>query len=152
MKSISNQRDKEELIRRLKSLRPDSQRRWGTMTPHQMVCHLTDSFKAGTGEKEVSSVSNVISRTLVKWIALYLPIPWPHGVRTRPEMDQNIGGSRPVEFNRDLKELEAMIERFSQRQRDFQWHRHPLFEEMSDRDWWRWGYLHVDHHLRQFGI
>lgn len=56
-------------------LSPDSQRRWGTMSPHQMVCHLTDSFKAGTGEKEVSSISSMLSRTVVMWIALYVPIP-----------------------------------------------------------------------------
>jgi hypothetical protein len=92
MKSISNQGDREELINRLKKLR-DSQRRWGTMTPHQMICHLNDSFKAGTGEKEVSSVSNAASRTLVKWIALYFPIRWPRVVPTRPEMDQNRDGT-----------------------------------------------------------
>jgi hypothetical protein len=37
-------------------------------------------------------------------------------------------------------------------QKDFQWDRHPLFDAMSERDWMRWGYLHVDHHLRQFGV
>jgi len=152
VKTLGNEADRKSLLRRLHQLRQDSQRRWGTMSPHQMICHLNDSFKAGVGEKEVSSVSNVVSRTLVKWIALYLPIPWAHGMPTRSEMDQNRGGTAPVEFNRDRNELRAMIERFRQTQRDFQWHPHPLFEEMSDRDWWRWGYLHVDHHLRQFGI
>ena len=28
---------------------------------------------------------------------------------------------------------------------------HAFFGEMSERDWMRWGYLHTDHHLRQFG-
>ncbi|MFS8086569.1 MAG: DUF1569 domain-containing protein [Acidobacteriota bacterium] len=139
-------------MRRLHEVTLDSQKSWGTMTPHQMICHLNDSFKAGTGEKEVGSSTSFLSRTLVKWLALYLPIPWPHGVATRPEMDQNRGGTQPLEFRRDLMDLETLIERFSQRQRDFEWHRHPLFDEMSDRDWWRWGYLHVDHHLRQFGV
>jgi hypothetical protein len=152
MKSLANQHDRDELISRLRRVSPDSQRRWGRMTPHQMICHLNDSFKCGTGEKEVSSVSNALSRSMVKWLALYLPIPWPHGVGTRPEMDQERGGTQPVEFGRDRNELEAMINRFSGTQRDFKWGRHPLFDEMSERDWWRWGYLHVDHHLRQFGV
>jgi hypothetical protein len=26
-----------------------------------------------------------------------------------------------------------------------------MFGPMSERDWMRWGYLHADHHLRQFG-
>jgi prephenate dehydrogenase len=28
---------------------------------------------------------------------------------------------------------------------------HPMFGPMSPEDWMRWGYLHADHHLRQFG-
>jgi len=26
-----------------------------------------------------------------------------------------------------------------------------MFPEMNEREWMRWGYLHADHHLRQFG-
>ena len=29
--------------------------------------------------------------------------------------------------------------------------RHPLWGRMSEWEWGRWGYLHTDHHLRQFG-
>ena len=29
--------------------------------------------------------------------------------------------------------------------------RHPFFGAMSPNQWLRWGYLHTDHHLRQFG-
>jgi len=28
---------------------------------------------------------------------------------------------------------------------------HSLFGQMSYVDWMRWGYLHTDHHLREFG-
>jgi hypothetical protein len=152
MKTLANETDRKDLMRRLQQLQPGSPRRWGKMTPHQMVCHLNDSFKAGTGEKQVGSSSTFVSRTLMKWFALYVPLSWPHGLPTRPEMDQDQDGTKPVEFNRDVKDLETLVERFSQAQRDFTWSRHPLFEEMSDRDWLRWGYLHMDHHLRQFGV
>ena len=27
----------------------------------------------------------------------------------------------------------------------------PMFGHMSEKDWMQWGYLHADHHLRQFG-
>lgn len=152
MKTLGNQIDKTALLRRLQQLQPDSQRRWGKMSAHQMVCHLTDSFKASMGEKQVSSISNLLSRTFVRWIALYAPLRWPHGFPTRPEMDQEQGGTPPEDFNRDVDALVVMIERFSNPDRDFQWYRHPAFGEMSERDWLRWGYLHTDHHLRQFGL
>jgi hypothetical protein len=30
--------------------------------------------------------------------------------------------------------------------------RHPLWGRMTEWEWGRWGYLHTDHHLRQFGV
>jgi len=33
----------------------------------------------------------------------------------------------------------------------FGWPSHPILGGMSDAAWLRWGYLHMDHHLRQFG-
>jgi hypothetical protein len=35
---------------------------------------------------------------------------------------------------------------------EFRWPAHPIFGKMSETDWMRWAYLHVDHHLRQFGL
>jgi hypothetical protein len=35
--------------------------------------------------------------------------------------------------------------------RDFQWQVHPQFGKMSEKEWMRLGYLHMDRHLRQFG-
>ena len=31
------------------------------------------------------------------------------------------------------------------------WPRHAIFGAMTASDWMRWGFLHADHHLRQFG-
>src|SRR5580693_9645315 len=75
------------------------------MNAHQMVCHLNDSFLAVMGEKQVSTATGPFQRTVVKWVALYAPFPWPKGVPTRPEMDQFAGGSEPSEFERDNKAL-----------------------------------------------
>ena len=66
-------------------------------------------------------------------------------------MDQEIGGTRATEFEGDLRDLRGLFERFTRQPRDFVWQRHPIFLEMSEEDWMRWGYLHMDHHLRQFG-
>jgi hypothetical protein len=123
------------------------------MTPHQMICHLSDSFRSVIGERQVNGdKSNLLTKTVVRWIALYAPLKWPHGVPTMAENDQERGGTPPAEFKRDVDELESIIRRVTSAQRDFKWGRHPLFAEMAERDWMRWGYLHCDHHLRQFGV
>jgi hypothetical protein len=153
MKTLGNQIDRQALLARLNLVQPDSTRRWGRMTAHQMICHLNDSFKSVIGERELQGrKSNVLTRSVVRWIALYAPFKWPHGVPTMPENDQERGGTPPEDFRRDQAELAAMIDRVASAQKDFQWGRHPLFDAMSERDWMRWGYLHVDHHLRQFGV
>lgn len=152
MKSLINQSERAELIARLDKLNHQCQRRWGKMSPHQMVCHLSDSFKAAMGEKYVSPSGNIIHRTLVKWIALRAPLRWRKGFKTRPEMDQEVGGTPPVEFVTDVKELRMIMDRFTSAQREFEWALHPVFGAMSEEEWQRWGYLHVDHHLRQFGL
>jgi hypothetical protein len=152
VKTLARPGDKDELLRRLRAVRPDSARRWGRMSAPQMVCHLLDAFRAIDGRKPVSPATGPLQRTVVKWIALYLPIPWPPGIPTRPEIDQRLGrGTPPGDFGADVAELEAELARFAAAQGGADTWRHPLFGRMSAADWLRWGYLHVDHHLRQFG-
>lgn len=152
MKTFANPNDRIEILNRLRTVRTTSRRQWGEMTPHQMICHLSDSFKSKLGEKENSSVSNLFTRTVMKWFALYAPLPWPHGVKTMPEMDQEIGGTPPDDFERDRRQLVELIERFTAPAKGAEFHPHPFFGDMSDAEWMRWGYLHCDHHLRQFGL
>ena len=152
MKTLSNDSDKQEVLRRVASLRADSPRRWGKMTCHQMICHLTDAFRCGLGEKSASPKRLPIPQGWAKWGALYVPMRWPKGIETRPEMEQGVGGTAPVEFATDREKLLAITERFANAGRDFKWTEHPIFGAMSEKDWMRWGYLHSDHHLRQFGV
>ena len=95
--------------RPLKRVRPESVRRWGRMSAHQMVCHLSDSLRMGMGEKPVSDATGLLQRTIVKWIAVWAPLPWPAGILTRPEIDQELAGTRPVDFATDLARLEALL-------------------------------------------
>jgi hypothetical protein len=153
MKTLANEKDRSVVLDRLRRVQVDSRRCWGKMTPHQMICHLNDSFKSVIGEREVAGdKSNLLTRTVVRWIALYAPLKWPHGVPTMPENDQEQGGTPPEDFKRDVDALTNMVERVTSARRDFEWRRHPIFAEMSERDWMRWAYLHMDHHLRQFGL
>ena len=112
-KTLENPGDKNELLRRLASLRSDSARVWGKMTAAQMVCHLNDSYRSVSGEKPAGSVENFFTRTVVKWLALELPVPWARGLKTMPEMDQLVGGSSPGDFEADRQELAARTEAFA---------------------------------------
>ena len=150
MKSLSNLTDREEISRRLTQVSAADTARWGSMNVHQMVCHLDDSYKVALGERKASPATNFVQRTLVKWVALQAPMQWPKGVPTRPEIEQGKGGSTPIDFRQDLASLLSTFDRFCDGLPSPAV-RHPIFGEMTARDWMRWGYLHADHHLRQFG-
>ena len=153
MKTLARNRDREELRQRLQSLRSDSARRWGRMSAHQMVCHLNDAFRMALGDKQVNCLGGVKGAMFraTKWMPLYAPLRWPSGVRTVPEIEQGIGGTAPTDFAADVAELRRMMDTVVRRNSG-SWPSHPLFGPMSRRAWLRWGYLHVDHHLRQFGL
>jgi hypothetical protein len=152
MKTMSRAQDKAEIVRRLKTVQPDCARQWGKMSAHQMVCHLSDAFRLVTHQKPASPATGFMQSTIIKWIALYTPLPWPQGVPTRPEMDQEVGGTKPGDFAADVAELEALLETITTAAGDYEWPAHPIFGEMSQGAWMRWAYLHMDHHLRQFGL
>jgi hypothetical protein len=88
---------------------------------------------------------------VVKWIALYVPLAWPAGIETSPEVDSERGGTRPADFASDLAEVESLIGLFTTEPARFAGRVHPVFGRMSQAAWLRWGYLHANHHLRQFG-
>lgn len=114
-----------------------------------MVCHLCDAYRLPLGEKTASPATGFLQRTIVKWIVLQLPLKWPKGVATRPEMEQGVGGTPPAEFERDRAGLLSIVRRFCDTAVPAE--PHPFFGTLSRQEWLRWGYLHADHHLRQFG-
>ncbi len=121
------------------------------MTVAQMVCHCTDAFLLPLGERPAKRAKTPpIPLGLYKWIALNTPMQWPKGIKSVPEMIQGLGGTPPTDFVADRVALLRVLDRFAER-RGSGWPPHPFFGEMTAAEWLRWGYLHSDHHLRQFG-
>jgi hypothetical protein len=152
VKTLARGEYRAELLQRLRRARPDSRRQWGRMNAHQMVCHLTDCSRMALGQKRTSDASSMLSRTVIKWLALYVPIQWRPGIVTTPEVDQEVDGTKPTDFGADLKEAEDLLALVASRGASARWPVHPVFGRMSGTDWLRWAYLHTDHHLRQFGL
>jgi hypothetical protein len=121
------------------------------MSAHQMVCHLGDACRMATGAKPVKGATGRILPALLKWIALYTPLRWRAGIPTSPEIDQECDGTKPADFAADVAALEQLLDVIRTRDKGVEWPVHPVFGRMSHAEWLRWGYLHTDHHLRQFG-
>jgi len=152
VKTLADRECRREIRARVEKIGPETPRRWGRMNSAQMICHLCDSLLGVMGERPIEMPRGLNLWPLMKRWVLYAPFKWPHGVPTRPEIDQALGGTRPSEFAVDVRRLLAAMDRFTAEPREFAFRPHPMFGEMSEKDWMRWGYLHMDHHLRQFGV
>jgi hypothetical protein len=140
----------DDLMLRLDRLTPDRQHLWGTLSPAEMLCHLSDAFAVVLGERPASAADTILSRTVVKWIALRTSLPWPKGVPTKPEVEPRTFGTRPADFEQDREAVRAFVRRCASP--DARFRRHPFFGPMTRGEWLLWSYGHVDHHLRQFGL
>lgn len=150
MKTLSSAGDLAGIRSRIALVCPTDARLWGAMSVHQMICHLTDAFCCPLGERVATPIkAGPIPVPIYKLLALYFPRKWPTGVPTPPEMNQQTGGTPPAEFAADRDALLVKIAQFCQYSGP--WSPHPIFGAMTTVEWMRWGWLHTDHHLRQFG-
>ncbi len=152
MKSIANTDGRDEILGRIARLTHESKGLWGKMNVNQMVCHCADQVRICIGTKPARQKGNFLTRTLIKFAALNLPIAMPKNMRTIYELDPGKAGmTQPSGFREDRDELVGLIghffslpggQRFS----------HPVFGGLSKRELGKLTYLHLNHHLQQFGV
>lgn len=152
MKTVADPVVVQSLKERLGMLRPDSARRWGTMTPQEMLCHLGDAAAMVLLTRPRPAPIPRRRRVIVKSIALWSPLPWPRGFPTSPMLNPKADGTQPSQFERDLARAIAGIDGLATAKADAIEPVHGVFGTMSLLDWQRWAYRHTDHHLRQFGL
>jgi hypothetical protein len=150
MSSLADPGALESILARLGKLHPERPRAWGRMTPHEMLCHLADSFEVALGERPFVPADTWMQRTVFKYVALRTSMAWPQGLETRPEVEQGVGGTRPADFERDRARVTELLRRFVTDAARYG--NHPMFGPLTREEWLIWGYRHTDHHLRQFAV
>ena len=140
------------LLPRINALTPDSQRLWGSMSTGQMLTHCTDQLQIVLGEKPVDKLGNAMTRWLAKWVALNLPMRMPKNIKTIPELDPNKQlVTQPGDFANDRKNLLSALSRL-QNVPESQPINHPIFGSLSKAEAIKLSCIHLDHHMRQFGV
>ncbi len=152
MKNILDQNTLVEIFERLENLSEDSERRWGKMTVNQMVCHLRDQIGLALGEIKTAK-HKVLFKPLIKSFVL-LGLFVPKGkIKTFPEIDQALGnGSKPTTLKNDIELLKEKLKDFISKDESYPFAEHAAFGKLNKKQWGRLIYLHLDHHLKQFGV
>ena len=151
MKNILDSSTQKEIENRILSLNENSNRLWGKMKANEMICHCSDQIKMATGEIQTNFVGNFIMTTLVKKLVL-LGMPAGKGkIETAPELKQGLGGTKPTVFQQDKSNLVELVKNFEMKIEKRPNQIHPAFGMMNTKQWGRLSYIHLDHHLKQFG-
>ncbi|MEM9554757.1 MAG: DUF1569 domain-containing protein [Acidobacteriota bacterium] len=146
MPTLRDSRDRADLLRRIDALTPEHQGRWGTLTAARMMCHVADQLRVALGEMPSKDRTTLLSRTLVKRLVLSGWLPIPKGrVRTVPEMLS----TPETAWHDDVATLHRLIDDLARVEDTAP---HPLFGPLRPHEWGRLSALHLDHHLRQFGV
>ena len=98
------------------------------MTAQQALCHLADSLEAVRGDRTMPPLP-ALQRLVMKWGALYLLVPWPRGIKTAPENDQQLRGTPLSSFEADGAWLLELAGRLNDKRRVAL---HPIMGAMTD--------------------
>lgn len=144
--TMLNEKDRTQLLERLRRLSPDASPQWGSLDAPRMLCHVADQMRVALGDVPSQPVHTFLTRTLVKSMVVNTGLKAPRGkIQTAPEMLV----SRPKSWETDLAdclELAQRVGRGSARAV------HPTFGPLSPEEWGRLCWKHLDHHLVQFGV
>lgn len=152
MKTILHNNDINAIISRINSLSDSATALWGRMNVNEMICHCTDQIRMAEGKIDIKFVGNFFLTNIVKNLILF-GIPAPKGkIMTYKELDQKIDGTRPTIFENDKSTLVDSIKGFDNYNQNNEKVVHPSFGKLSKKQWGRLVYIHLDHHLRQFGV
>lgn len=139
-------------VARLEKLTPESQPLWGEMTCAKMMGHLNMSIIYSLGNlPEFPAADTWFTRNIVGKIILNGLKQLPKNLKpSRPE-----GSPEPPPPPDGTAEmLKGAMEMYltALEKGEFKANRHPLFGDIGSKGWGKMHCVHIDHHLRQFGV
>lgn len=146
--NVFNPNDKAAIVDRLNALTPQSQRQWGTMSVSQMLNHLQRPIQHSLGELS----SKKAAPSWVGWLAKIVflgGIKFPKNTVTMKEFKV-----RTDDYNFDTEKQAVLtyLQKAEETANTSRLKAHPLFGNLSATEWGQLTYIHLDHHLRQFGV
>jgi len=149
MKNLFEPATLAEVRQRMAELTPESKPQWGRMSAAQALAHCGIALSMAAGELTPprSLLGRVFGRTAIN--ALFHGKPMEHHAPGHP--------SAVVTDERDLAtERRNLFDRLSRFQAagpaGCTRHPHFFFGKLTPEEWAAFQYIHIDHHLRQFGV
>lgn len=148
MKNLFEAATADEVIARIDSLQPASQRHWGKMDVAQMMAHVSATLDMASGRSNPPRL--FIGRLLGPLVRPVFTNEKPFGRNGPTHKQLVIADGR--DFSREREQLKRKVRQFHDGgEAECTKNPHPFFGKITAQEWSRGMYKHLDHHLRQFG-
>ncbi len=150
MKNLFEAPTADEIKKRIARVKPDSERRWGTMNAAQALAHCSAAMEWAVGDKTPPRMLlGRIVGAMVKPMVLGNDEPMRRNSPTAKDL--LVMDARDLETERER--LCGLIDRFvAAGPPGCTAHPHTFFGRLTPEQWAALTYKHLDHHLRQFGV
>lgn len=149
MKTLYDPIVADEVRDRIARLTPQSTRQWGKMNPAQMLAHCALAMENALGDTKLPR--HPLGRLIGGWVKRGFTVkgkPMPRGAKSHPSV--LVEDQRNFEVER--RRLQRAVDRFTAGPSECTRHPHFFFGAMTPNEWATFMYIHLDHHLRQFGV
>ncbi len=149
MKSIFNQTDNQEIISRIQALSPESKALWGKMSVDQMLSHCIAPIDIAFGNSNLKA--NFLMQILGKMVKAKM-LKQDVFKKNSPTAPSFIRTGN-YDFETTKNELIRKIQQFEKEGHAvIKNTKHPFFGTMTHEEWDRLQFMHLNHHLQQFGV
>ena len=150
MKNLFEAAQAEELKERMAQLSADSERQWGKMNPAQMLAHCSATMGMAMGK---ISPPRILVGRLLGFLAKKSLIVNGTPMRRNSMTEKSCLVTDERDFVVERQRLRESIDRFAAGGPGVcTKHPHFFFGPLTPLEWATLMYLHLDHHLRQFGV
>ncbi len=149
MSSIYNKTDNDLFISRIHKLSPEAKAQWGKMTVDQMLSHCQAPMDFAFGKTPMKA--NFIMRLIGKMVKnkMFKSNEFKKNSPTAPAFIRK----EKYDFEQAKNGLIERINIFSELGKNaIKTTKHPFFGELTYEEWSQMHTMHLDHHLRQFGV
>ena len=116
-----------------------------------LACYA-DQIRLALGQKEPHQKPTFINRNITKYVGLWLPVILLKNLKGPIDINQQYFGTASADIVTEKLNLLILFVQVSGLIAQVILLLHPMFGKLSRKQWGRFMYVHIDHHLRQFGI
>lgn len=148
-KNLFNRTSVLEIIARAEKLNAHLPPLWGTMNATEMLFHC-NLANTQILEEHTPFQKSTMKQRLLKILGLYLMSQFPKNKKGAKKNDTK-GHIDESQFQIQLNNFKNILLRFPGHKKSIILI-HPAFGNLTQKEWGIAAWMHIDHHLRQFGV